>query len=111
MRKLILAALLAGTTAAHAQATYFTGQDLYNRFQGTNIERSIALGYVAGVNDTHSGTAICIPPNIVTLGQLGDMVEQALRRAPSERHMSADVYVLVTLADRWPCPKKKGGSL
>jgi hypothetical protein len=40
---------------------------------------------------------------------MADMVKQALERAPSERHLSADIYVEATLGARWPCVKKGGG--
>jgi hypothetical protein len=45
----------------------------------------------------------------VTLGQMADMVKNTLERVPSERHLSADLYVQATLENRWPCKKKGGG--
>ena len=106
MRKLlIISALLC--TSAHAQQSsiLYTGQDLFTRFTS---DRSFVLAYIAGVADSQSGVTICIPPNTVTLGQMGDMVRQSLERIPSERHMAADVYVTVTLGNRWPCAKRGG---
>jgi hypothetical protein len=94
--------------SVHAQpsSTLYTGQDLYTKF---GSDRLSALAYIAGVVDSQSGVTICIPPGRVTLGQMADMVKQSLERVPSERHLSADVYVEATLSVRWPCAKKGGG--
>ncbi len=103
---LLLAALLC--CGAHAQqgSVLYTGQELHSKFSS---DRATALAYIAGVADSQSGITICIPPGQVTLGQMGDMVKQALERVPSERHMSADIYVQVALENRWPCAKKGRG--
>lgn len=105
-RFLILAALLCGSAQAQPSSTMYTGQDLFLRFSN---DRVTALAYIAGVADAHSGITICIPPGIVTLGQMGDMVRQSLERTPSERHLAADIYVQVTLSSRWPCARKGSG--
>jgi len=105
MKKLILSAvLLCGT--AQAQSVMYSGQDLYTRLTSNP---TIANGYIAGVHDSQSGITICVPPNTVTLGQMSDMVKQLLERVPSERHLSADIFVQGALSDRWPCKKKGGG--
>lgn len=105
MKKLILSAvLLCGT--AQAQSVMYSGQDLYTRLTSNP---TIANGYIAGVHDSQSGVTICVPPNTVTLGQMSDMVKQLLERVPSERHLSADIFVQGALSDRWPCKKKGGG--
>jgi len=111
MKKILLfaAALCAGASnTAHAQRSsiLFTGQDLYNRLTSSPIW---AYGYISGVADSQSGVTICIPPNTVTVGQMSDMVKQTLERAPSERHLQADIFVQATLENRWPCAKKGGG--
>ena len=106
MKSIIFAAL--ACTGAHAQSSsiMYTGQDLYTRITSN---QAIANGYIAGVHDSQAGVTICIPPNSVTLGQMVDMVKQTLERAPSERHLPADIYVQVTLSNRWPCAKKGTG--
>jgi hypothetical protein len=107
MKKLlILAAMLC--TSAHAQPSsiLYSGQELYNRL---NNDRLSAMGYIAGVADSMSGITICIPPGQVMLGQMADMVKQSLERLPSERHLSADIFVQATLEKRWPCAKKGAG--
>ena len=103
---LILFALLCANAQAQPSSILYTGQDLFTRF--TN-DRVTALAYIAGVADSQSGVTICIPPGQVTLGQMGDMVRQSLERIPSERHLSADVYVQVTLSNRWPCARRGSG--
>jgi hypothetical protein len=108
-RFLILAACcVALPSVAQPSSILYTGQDLFTRF--TN-DRVTALAYIAGVADSQSGVTICIPPGQVTLGQMGDMVRQSLERIPSERHLAADVYVTVTLGNRWPCNNKRGGGV
>jgi hypothetical protein len=106
--KHILIAIAMCATSAHAQqsSTLYTGQELYNKL---GSDRLSALAYIAGVADSQSGVTICIPPGRVTLGQMADMVKQSLERAPSERHLSADIYVEATLGARWPCAKKGSG--
>lgn len=104
MKAIILLALLAAPMAqAQSSSIFYTGQDLYLRFSS---DRVAALAYIAGAADAQSGATVCIPPGQVTLGQVGDMVKQALERVPSERHMSADIYVQAVLEKRWPCAKK-----
>lgn len=104
---LLLAGLLLCTGAqAQQSSTLYTGQELYNKL---GSDRLSALAYIAGVADSQSGVTICIPPGRVTLGQMADMVKQALERAPSERHLSADIYVEAVLGARWPCAKKGTG--
>ena len=107
--KLLLTALVL-SSSAHAQPSsiLYTGQDLHTRFTS---DRATALAYIAGVADSQSGVTICIPPGQVTLGQMGDMVRQSLERIPSERHLAADVYVQVTLSNRWPCNSRRGGGV
>lgn len=105
MKMKLLGLLLVASASAHAQpsSNMYTGQDLYNRLTSSP---ALANGYIAGVHDTQSGITICIPPNTVTLGQMSDMVKQTLERLPSERHLSADIFVQVALEQRWPCAKK-----
>lgn len=103
---LILLALLCGGAQAQTSSILFTGQELYTRMT-THVMWS--YGYISGVADSQAGNTICIPVNTVTVGQMSDMVKQLLERAPSERHLSADIFVQAALSDRWPCKKKGGG--
>ena len=106
MKSMILAALVCTGAYAQPSSIMYSGQDLYTRITSN---QAIANGYIAGVHDSQAGVTICIPPNTVTLGQMADMVKQALERVPSERHLPADIYVQATLSNRWPCAKKGTG--
>jgi hypothetical protein len=108
MKKLLIlaACCVALPSVSQPSSTMYTGQDLLSRLTSNP---TIANGYIAGVHDALSGVSICIPPNTVTLGQMADMVKNTLERVPSERHLSADLYVQATLENRWPCKKKGGG--
>ena len=102
---LILGALVCSSAHAQPSSILYSGQELYNRL---NNDRLSAMGYIAGVADSLSGVTICIPPGQVMLGQMADMVKQTLERIPSERHLSADIFVQATLEKRWPCAKRGG---
>lgn len=106
MKRLLLLALVCTGAQAQSYSSYISGQDLYRRLTGTEGQQMMGIGYVAGVADNRAGASICIPPGLVTLGQMADMVKQSLERVPSERHMPADVYVEATLSNRWPCAKR-----
>ena len=109
MKKLLLiTALLCGSAHAQSSSQLLSGQELYRRLTGTDGQIMMGYGYVAGVADSRAGTTICIPPGLVTLGQMSDMVKQNLERIPSERHMPADIYVEATLSNRWPCKRGQG---
>ena len=105
--KFILIGLLAaGSVHAQPSSILITGQELYTRLTTMPVW---AYGYIAGVADAQSGVTICIPPHTVTVGQMGDMIKQSLERVPSERHLAADIYVQVTLSNRWPCARRGSG--
>lgn len=106
MKKLILLSMFCASAHAQPSSILYSGQDLYTRMTSNPV---LANGYIAGVHDAQSGVTICIPPNMVTLGQMSDMVKQMLERNPSERHLSADIFVQAALEQRFPCKKKGGG--
>ena len=107
MKKILLiAALFCSNSFAQQNSIMYSGQDLYTRMTSNPV---LANGYIAGVHDAQSGVTICIPPNMVTLGQMSDMVKQMLERTPSERHLPADIFVQAALEQRFPCKKKGGG--
>ncbi len=108
MKKVLISIVLLVSASAHAQPSsiMYSGQELYTRMASNPV---LANGYIAGVHDSQSGVTICIPSNTVTLGQMSDMVKQMLERNPSERHLSADMFVQAALEQRFPCKKKGGG--
>ena len=99
-RIIILAALACG--AAHAE--FYSGNDLWERLNGTEGQKYLALGYVAGVSDALNNRVICMPS--ATMGQTRDIVKQYLENNPSLRHYSADSLIYNALAPVWPCSKK-----
>jgi hypothetical protein len=110
--KAVACLLLAGacaTAGAQSSSIYLSGQELLRKLTGSDSNLMMAYGYIAGVHDSRSGTVMCIPPNVVTLGQMADMVKQTLEKVPSERHLQADIFVEAALSSRWPCAKKGGG--
>ena len=106
MKPTIFALLLCTSAYVQSSSILYTGQDLYVRMTSSP---ALASGYIAGVADAYAGVTICIPPNTVTLGQMGDMVKQTLERVPSERHLPAEVFVQAALSTRWPCAKRGTG--
>jgi hypothetical protein len=107
MKSLATSLLLA--VSVSAQAGFITGNKLLSMLEAGGQEYSLAIGYIAGVHDAEEGKSICRPVG-VTLKQAADMVADVLRKVPSERHQSADLYVIASLSSQWPC-QKRGQSL
>ena len=105
MKKLFL---LLAFVSASASAEFYTGNDLWERLNGTEVQRHFALGYVAGVADSLNNRIICMPS--ATLGQTRDIVKQYLENNPSIRHYSADSLIQSVLSSMWPC-QKRGSTL
>jgi hypothetical protein len=101
MKKLLI---LTAFTCGMAHAEFYTGNDLLERLNGTDVQRNIALGYVGGVADALNNRIICMPS--ATLGQTRDIVKQYLENNPSIRHYSADSLIQSVLSSTWPCAKK-----
>lgn len=105
--RILIAASLAASMSAHAN--FISGNKLLSMLEASGQEYALAIGYIAGVHDSQDGQSICSPVG-VTLKQAADMVVDVLRKVPSERHQSADLYVIAALSSQWPCEKKKGGN-
>lgn len=103
MKKSLLAILLAAAGVAHAEL--IDGNKLLSLMRGTPGEAGIALGYVAGAADAHTGVTNC-PPDTATLGQRRDMVRKFLENNPEHRTVTADVIVGAVLQAAWPCKQK-----
>ncbi len=99
-RIIIIAALVCGS----AHAAFYTGNDLWERLNGTEAQKLIALGYIGGVADSLDSRIVCMPS--VSLGQTRDVVKQYLENNPSVRHFSADSLIQNVLSSMWPCAKK-----
>ncbi len=106
--KRLCAAVLAATCLS-AQAEFFNGNDLLGKMQSSDLtDRMVALGYVMGVFDATRSIAHC-PPDSITAGQVRDMVRQYMEGNPSTRHIVADVLVVGTLKQSWPCAQRQPG--
>jgi hypothetical protein len=106
MKKLIAILLC---TPSLALAEFYSGNILLSKMQSTSsIDRSVAIGYVVGVYDTMKDVAFCPPAN-VTVGQIHDMVKQALEQIPSIRNNTGDIIVQGVLGAEWPCNHGKKG--
>jgi hypothetical protein len=103
MKKLILAALMVVSISAHAE--FMSGNDLLQYINGDGSDVSFANGYIAGIADTQANENICLPGS-VALKQVRDMVAQTLMLNPTKRHLSADLFVVKSLSDAFPCPKR-----
>jgi hypothetical protein len=106
--KKLLAVLLFVPVVSHA--TFFTGNELYSRMNGSDVQKLTALGYVLAIHDTFFGEVICSPP-AVTAGQMRDVVQKYLQENPTNRDMGAAVLSMIALGSAYPCPKKKGKTL
>lgn len=96
---------LAALAASPSFGQVLTGNDLLQRMASDSPGlRSMALGYVGGVNDSLDGDVFCAPEG-ATLGQAVDIVRKWLTDNPQHRHMSAAVLVAVILQRAWPCRK------
>ena len=111
MKKLaLLAALLAGT----AQAEFYTGNQLLNMMNGSNMEKMHAMGYVVGIADVWAEIRFCPHRSggaNVTAGQVNDVVQQYLTINPHLRNQTADVLTLNALSSAWPCANRGRGNL
>ena len=87
-----------------AMAEFETGNMLYQRMTGSNIDRMYAIGYVAGVYDATQTIFHCPPnTNTITLGQVYDMVQGYLAQNPAIRHRFVDGLIREVLQRTWPC--------
>lgn len=106
MKKTILIIALASTSA---QADFFNGNKLWEKLNGDNIERSVALGYIMGVHDVHERLTHC-SPSTVNAGQVKDVVYAGMSRMPEFRHLAAESIITEILKATWPCPANRSRS-
>ena len=92
-----------------AQAQFISGNSLYERIISNNHGNTMwSMGYVTGVSDAYNGDLFCVPQT-VTVGQLTDMTRRTLESRPQDRHLPADILIMLALVDVFPC--KKGGGV
>ena len=107
--KKFLVGLLMVPTMAHAE--FFTGNDLFNKMNGTTIDQIQAIGFVQGVFDVYVGVTFC-PPAGVTAGQVSDMGKNYLANNPANRHKTAESLLNTMFKQAWPCQNRnsRGGA-
>jgi hypothetical protein len=104
MKKIIVATAIVASFSA--QAEFMTGNKLLSFLNSSDkTEYAVGMGYVAGAWDALSSVAICAPAE-VTVSQVVDMTKFLLDKNPSERHKSADLFVMTAGSEAWPCKKK-----
>ena len=109
MKRLLL--VISANICLSVQAgTFWDGNTLYNKLNGSTMEQMQALGYIMGAADAFDTATVCAPMN-VTAGQMNDMMKNYLENYPAVRHLPADSIINVVLGRMWPCEKKKGQSL
>ena len=108
MKRLILITALA---ASSAHAEFYTGNQLLNLMNGSNMEQMHALGYVVGIADVWTGVRVCAPSGSggINAGQVHDVVKQYLTNNPQVRHQTADVLTMNALSNVWPCANRSNG--
>ena len=109
MKRLLLTIGACACLSAHA-GTFWDGNKLHSKLNGSIFEQGQALGYIMGAADAMDSVVVCAPLN-ATAGQMQDMVKNYLENYPAVRHLAADSLIGVVLGRVWPCDKKKGQSL
>jgi hypothetical protein len=114
MRKtLFLASLLAASSTAlpvpaQTVPAFMTGNDLLAKCEGAPQYRFQCIGYITGVADSFEvlralyGVGHCVPRQLVEQ-QLQDVVVNALRANPAQRHLAAAQLVTDAIANAWHC--------
>jgi len=103
MKRLLVLLALVGSPV---RAEFYTGNELLQRMQSDSvIEKSVALGFVAGVADTMEGILIC-SPDYATTGQARDVVFRHLLLNPQSRHKTAAALAVEALRAVWPCRRE-----
>jgi len=106
MKHIITALALVASTTASAQ--FYNGNELLHRMDSAEAHNQmLAMGYVAGVVDMTRGEYHCAPFT-VSLGQVKDLTQNAIRNDPASRHLSGAVLVTLAMMGVWPCAKKGG---
>lgn len=103
MKRIILAALLAASTAA--QANWINGNQFLEYAGGSDYAQGFAIGFVTGVASAFTDTAFCVPDRVTTK-QMLDISTRFIRNAPEARHESAELLVIAALIRAYPCSNK-----
>lgn len=101
MKSLVAAACMLAASSASARA-FETGETLYALLTGNELDRVVAMSYVAGVHDAYANITICAPLG-TTKGQLAIMVRDWLYANPVPRRHAARALINEALSNAWPC--------
>lgn len=97
--------------ATPSYANFLTGNDLYEKCNGGNIEQMVCMGYIEGVSDSldlaraNNSRQQCVAVG-VTAGQIKDVVVQYLAIHPEKRDWDAGILVISALGNAWGCKEK-----
>lgn len=112
MKKWVFIALLSVSSVSNA--AFFTGNDLYTKYQsyeritnGTGSSddygnASEYMGYVTAIWDMLESNQICTS-NVITRGQINDIIGQGLQNNPQMRGQNANQLVTYYLTKAFPC--------
>jgi hypothetical protein len=97
-------ALVAYAGTAQAQGGFLTGNELLTYCKGDSRGQAQCVGYIEGVVDALAlNRPLCRLSEGVTVGQLKDVVVNALIADPTERHFAAFSLVLSAIANAGFC--------
>jgi hypothetical protein len=94
-----IALLSAGTASA------MSGNTLLQSLNASGSDKSIAIGFIAGVSSGLQIGGIACFPEGATVGQNMDIVKRALESNPSVRHEEAGILAMGALMTVFPCKK------
>jgi hypothetical protein len=105
-RTLILIMLLAlPVNASLSRGNYFSGTDMYAFATSDDpVKEALFAGYVSGVIDANT-EVLCVPAE-VTLQHVADITRKYLEQNPDIRHYAARGFVLLSIAEAFPCGNK-----
>lgn len=99
--------LLVSQLSISARAGELSTRDLVQRLTGEGHVESIAeyfaKGYLDGLMDATEGTFWCTPPNVRTDHELDIGLLHRLKAEPAYASSSADLAVIASLSQRFPC--------
>jgi hypothetical protein len=105
---IVLAAWMLCSSAALASS--FRNGNVLLQECSSSQDVMFCLGYIEAVNDALDGNRVngyeaCVP-NVVTAGQLKDIVVQYLRQNAAERHLLAVGLVADAISKAFPCRRQ-----
>src|SRR5690606_20906450 len=92
MKRLIIASLLAFSTAA--SASFYTGNQLLAHLESKHADENVyAMGQIVGVTAALSDHGYFCLPDKVTVKQITDITQAYLTTSPKHRHVQSEVLI------------------